>query len=173
MAPKYPQTQTNIKNKGSTHSPPLPPSWGWGFFCYSLWTETPPPHSQQIWFIFLPSGSQSLSPSPQGWEGTQNSLGSPRLVAEPQPTQEMLWCHVFGTSSSQIHHQARYSHPKITLFPFQNHIIPTPKSTPTPCSVSVRNSHLPDSEAMAHLIFGHSPPAQENQRENLAASKGK
>lgn len=60
------------------------------------WEQKPlcpiPGKSSAVSLLFLPSGSQSLSPRPSRWEGAENSLGSPGLVAEAQPTAGAALC---------------------------------------------------------------------------------
>lgn len=90
---EYHKTKNNIKNKGSTHRPLLPP---WCFFSLPFfWTPVsrnppPPPHSQQIQLdyrtllISVPSGCPSLSQTspPDGgkqgppWGACSNGAGA-------------------------------------------------------------------------------------------------
>lgn len=104
---EYQKTKNNIKNKGSTHSPLLPPWWACGVF------------------FFIPRKQKSLCPSPANsarlqdlayfsslwlsvtvtklttrWEGSRELPGeSAVMVVVSSDSRKSCMCHVFGTPS--------------------------------------------------------------------------
>lgn len=151
---EYQKTKNNIKNKGSTHSPLLPP---WCFFFYLFFFASPvsrnpstpsPANSARLQDLAYFSSlwlSVTVTKLNTRWEGSRELPGEPAvMVVESSDSRRCCMCHVFGTPSPKIHDQAHYFY----------HII-NPQQSKAPWSMSVMNSYLPDGRSMAHLSFGH------------------
>lgn len=151
---EYQKTKNNIKNKGSPHSPLLPPWCTFFFFSFCISCKQKPLHpalsklssaTRSRLFFFPPWLSVTVTKLATRWEGSRELPGeSAVMVLESSGSRRCWMCHVVGTPSPKIHDQAHYFY----------HII-NPQQSKAPWSMSVMDSYLPDGRSMAHLSFGH------------------
>lgn len=149
---EYHKTKNNIKNKGSTHRPLLPP---WCFISLPFfWTpvsRNPPPRPTLSKFSSITGPCSFLSPLAvrhchrphHQMEESRDLPGEPAVMVLELGQQEVLHVPCVWHPSSKIHDQAHYFYTIIS-----------PQQSKGPWPTSIMNPYLPDGSQWLICLLG-------------------